>query len=329
MNGMILDRIDPNIAAILVVGVLALVYVFVLLVAMRRFRVRKRITALSQRWQARAAGAEIEIPSIRRDTVTVGPLLRKILPNQDRLRLRLSQSGRSITVRQYVLGSLVIGLLTVVLMAVVLGYSVPVSVLGACVAGFALPHLFVNHLCRRRQHAFTDQFPEGIELIIRGLRTGMPLIESAAILAREMPKPIGPEFQGIVDSVRLGNTLDDALRAALLRIDTPEFRFFATAVTIQQTTGGNLAETLGNLADMLRKRQQMKQQIKAIVSEPKASAWILGSLPFIMFAILFAVEASYAMTLFHDPRGRLMLGLALMSQFIGVVIMVRMVKFKI
>ncbi|MDE0412480.1 MAG: type II secretion system F family protein, partial [Gammaproteobacteria bacterium] len=201
--------------------------------------------------------------------------------------------------------------------------------LGACVTGFALPHLFVSHLCRRRQRAFTDQFPEGIELIIRGLRTGQPLIESAAYMAREMPKPIGPEFQGIVDSVRLGNTLDDALRAALLRIDTPEFRFFATAVTIQQTTGGNLAETLGNLADMLRKRQQMKQRIKAIVSEPKASAWILGSLPFIMFAILFIVEASYVMTLFDDPRGHLLVGLALLSQFIGVVIMVRMVKFKI
>ncbi len=327
MNGMVLDTIDPNIAAILVAGVLALVYVLVLLVAMRRLRIRKRITALSQRWQSRADGTEI--PSIRRDTLTVGPLLRKILPNQDRLRMRLSQSGRSITVGQYVLGSLVIGLLAAALMAVVLSYSVPVSVLGACVAGFALPHLFVGHLCRRRQHAFTDQFPEGIELIIRGLRTGQPLIESAAYMAREMPKPIGPEFQGIVDSVRLGNTLDDALRAALLRIDTPEFRFFATAVTIQQTTGGNLAETLGNLADMLRKRQQMRQRIKAVVSEPKASAWILGSLPFIMFAILFVIEASYVMTLFDDPRGHLLVGLALLSQFIGVLIMVRMIKFKI
>ena len=327
MNGMVLDRIDPNIAAILVVSVLALVYVLVLLVAVRRLKVRKRITALSQRWQSRAAGSEI--PSIRRETLTVGPLLRKMLPNQDRLRMRLLQSGWSITVGQYVLGSLVIGLLVAALMTVVLGYSVPLSVLGACVAGFALPHLFVSHLCKRRQNAFMNQFPEGIELIIRGLRTGRPLIESAALLAHEMPKPISPEFQGIVDSVRLGNTLDDALRAALLRIDTPEFRFFATAVTIQQTTGGNLAETLGNLADMLRKRKHMKQRIKAIVSEPKASAWILGSLPFIMFAILFIVEASYVMTLFDDPRGHLLVGLALLSQFIGVVIMVRMVKFKI
>jgi len=155
MNGMVLDRIDPNIAAILVAGVLALVYVLVLLVAMRRLRMRKRITALSQRWQSHAA--DTEIPSIRRAIPEISPLLRKMLPNQDSLRMRLSQSGRSITVGQYVLGSILVGILTAALMAVVLGYSVPVSVLGACVAGFALPHLFVSHLCRRRQRAFTSQ----------------------------------------------------------------------------------------------------------------------------------------------------------------------------
>lgn len=326
MTGRALDWVDPMVAAILAAGALMLLCILVFLALTDQRAINKRMAAVTRRWRPR--GAATVTRSIRRDTPAAGAVLSKLLPNQDSLRLRLLQSGNRITVRQYVLGSLVVGLSAAALMTVVLGYPVPVSVLGACAAGGALPYLFIDHLRRRRQRVFTDQFPEGIELIIRGLRTGRPLIESAAMLAREMPEPIGPEFQDIIDSVRLGNSLGDALKAALLRIDTPEFRFFVTAVTIQQTTGGNLGETLGNLADMLRKRRQMKQRIKAIVSEPKASAWILGTLPFIMFAIIYVVEADYVMSLFHDPRGHLLVGLALLSQFIGVVVMVRMVRFK-
>lgn len=326
MEGTGLNWVDLSVAVLLGASVLALGCILVFQAVLGQRRINKRVTAIAQRWQPRIV--ETELRSIRLDTQSANPMLGKLLPNHDSLRLWLLQSGRSITVGQYVLGSVVTGLLAGALMLVVLGFSVPLTVLGACASGFALPYLFVGYLRQRRKRAFTDQFPEGIELMIRGLRAGLPLIESAAIVAHEMPQPIGPEFQGIIDSVRLGNTLEDALKATLSSIDTPEFRFFITAITIQQTTGGNLSETLGNLADMLRKRRQMRQRIQAAVSEPKASAWILGSLPFIMFAIIFVVEANYIMTLFTDPRGHLLIGAALLSQFIGVAIMVKLVRFK-
>jgi tight adherence protein B len=133
----------------------------------------------------------------------------------------------------------------------------------------------------------------------------------------------------IADSITFGMTLQEALWAAAARIDIPEYRFFAITLGIQQETGGNLAETLDNLSQVLRRRRQMKLKIKALSSEAKASAWIIGSLPFMMFGIIMAENHRYAMTLFTDPRGWIMLACGFVCYGMGIGIMAKMVRFEI
>lgn len=335
MDGTIFASIDLAVALMIASAVIATVCIAVfggVLVFGEQRQTNKRMTSVVQRWQpgAIADGS----PSLRisqKDSAlpSIDKILKRVLPRREVLRRRLRRTGLSISVGQYVFACLGTGVISGLIQVVVFDVAVAVAILGATASGLALPHSFVGYLGRRRQKKFTAQFPEGIDLIVRGLRSGLPVIESIMTVAREMPKPVGTEFQTISDSVRFGQTLEDALWDAVPRIDTPEFKFFVVSIAVQRETGGNLAETLENLSEVLRSRRQMKMKIKAMASEPKASAWILGSLPFIMFGIIFFVNTGYVMTLFTDPRGTTLIGFGLLSQTIGILIMAKMVRFEI
>jgi tight adherence protein B len=182
---------------------------------------------------------------------------------------------------------------------------------------------------RKRIKKFLASFPEAIDTMCRGIRSGLPITESIAAVGREMPEPIGTEFHRISDGVRLGKTLEASMWEVARRIDTPEFRFLIIAMAIQKETGGNLAETLGNLADLIRKRRQLRLKIKAMSSEAKASAMIIGSLPFIMFLLLLAVNSDYILTLFHDVRGKIMMGCGLFWMSMGWITMLKMIHFEL
>ena len=186
-----------------------------------------------------------------------------------------------------------------------------------------------GYLWRRRRKKFVAEFPEAIDMIVRGIKSGIPVTEAMGIVGSEMQKPIGEEFTLIGDGIRFGRTLEEALWDCAKRVKAQEFDFFIVAMTVQQETGGNLAETLENLSDVLRNRAQMKKKIKAMASEPKASAMILGALPFIMFAIIFLLNTDYVMTLFTDPRGKFIIGAGLFSEALGVAIMVKLVNFEV
>jgi tight adherence protein B len=144
-----------------------------------------------------------------------------------------------------------------------------------------------------------------------------------------MPQPIGLEFHRICDGVRMGKSLEGAMWDVAKRIDTPEFRFLIIAMAIQKETGGNLAETLGNLADLIRKRRQLRLKVKAMSSEAKASAMIIGSLPFIMFCLLLAVNSDYVLVLFHRTSGKIMVGIGLTWMSIGWATMLKMINFEL
>jgi len=176
---------------------------------------------------------------------------------------------------------------------------------------------------------FTVKFPEAIELLVRGLRSGLPISETLGVVGTEMPGPVGVEFRSVSDKMKIGRTMDAALQEVADRLGTPEFQFFVITLQIQRETGGNLAETLSNLADVLRKRAQMKLKIKAMSSESKASAYIVGSLPFIVFGLVYMVNPKYMMNFFVDERLIIagMGGLFWMS--LGVFIMAKMVNFEI
>ncbi len=244
------------------------------------------------------------------------------------LELRLHRTGKSWTLAQYLYGSG--GLALFIAMIVYMKSQVPLlSLLVGLIVGLGLPHMVVNFAIKRRLGGFTAKFPDAIELLVRGLRSGLPVTETLGIVASEVPGPVGEEFKLVSERIRIGKTMDDALQDTADRLGTPEFQFFCITLAIQRETGGNLAETLSNLADVLRKRAQMKLKIRAMSSESKASAYIIGALPFIVFGLIWWINPGYIEKFFVDERLMVagMFGLFWMS--CGAFIMSKMINFEI
>jgi tight adherence protein B len=195
--------------------------------------------------------------------------------------------------------------------------------------GAGLPHMVVNFYIARRIKKFTSTFPDAIELLVRGLKSGLPVSETLGVVAREIPGPVGEEFKMVTEKIKIGKSMEDSLQETADRLGTPEFQFFVITLAIQRETGGNLAETLANLADVLRKRAQMKLKIRAMSSESKASAYIVGSLPFFVFGMVWTVNQEYLAGFFYEPR-LIIAGLGgAVWMAIGVFIMAKMVSFEI
>jgi len=244
------------------------------------------------------------------------------------LATRLDRTGKGWTLSQYLYATLGLVLAVTVLVFIQSGAPLLALAVGA-VVGAGLPHLVVGFFIKRRTAGFNAKFPDGIELLVRGLRSGLPVTETLAVVAQEVEGPVGVEFKGVVERIKIGKTMEDSLQETADRLGIPEFNFFCITLAIQRETGGNLAETLSNLAEVLRKRAQMKLKIKAMSSESKASAYIVGSLPFIVFALVYWMNPEYLGGFFTDDR-LIVAGLGgLTWMSIGVFIMAKMVSFEI
>lgn len=256
-------------------------------------------------------------------------LVRHLVPRPELLRLRLASAGLRISLARYVAISFGLGLLTFAPLMLLELVPPLVALLLAVFATIMIPHLIVGFLVARRRSKFVANFPEAIDLMVRGLRSGLPITESIRTAGAEIVDPVGLELRHVTDSVRLGAKLEEALWDCSRRLNIQEFNFFTVALAIQSETGGNLAETLANLSDVLRRRRQLKLKIKALSSEAKASAYIIGSLPFIMALLIFLVNPGYIADLWIDPRGHFMLFLGFSSFAVGIGVMYKMVKFEI
>ncbi len=289
--------------------------------------IRKRASGQVVRVQDNAASNSVK-KEVRGRFKRIESLTKRYLPNPRMLENRLARTGREISIGSYVLINAITA--SVFILAIMLiSQSLAVALLVGVIAGVGLPHLFVGRMAEKRLKTFTGQFPDAIDLIVRGLKSGLPVTESISTVGQEMPDPVGLEFRHISDCVKFGQPLEEALWDTVRRLDTPEFKFFVISIAVQRETGGNLSEALGNLSVILRRRRQMGLKIKAMSSEAKASAIILGSLPFIMFGIIFAMNPGYEMMLFNDPRGQMMLGVGLGIMTVGVLVMNKMVKFEV
>jgi tight adherence protein B len=246
----------------------------------------------------------------------------------DALALRLERTGLPIGVRHYLVASA--ALVLAIFSLVYLNSGAALLATGiAILVGAGLPHMVVGKLLKRRLAAFNARFPDAIELLVRGLRSGLPVSETLGIVAREVPGPVGAEFRAVVERIRIGRTMEDALQVTADKLGTAEFQFFVITLAIQRETGGNLAETLSNLADVLRKRAQMKLKIRALSSESKASAVIVGALPFVVFGLLWWINPEYLAGFAEDER-LIVTGLGgMIWMLVGVFIMSRMVSFEI
>ncbi len=268
---------------------------------------------------------------LRKAVAARKPKMHQIAGSESRiaaLALRLHRTGKGWTLTQYGYASLGLALAVTAIIYIKSG-SVLLSLGVGLVIGAGLPHMVVNYFIKKRGNAFTAKFPDAIDLLVRGLRSGLPVTETLGIVSTEVPGPVGEEFKLVTERIKIGKTMEDALQETADRLNTPEFSFFVITLAIQRETGGNLAETLSNLGDVLRKRAQMKLKIRAMSSESKASAYIVGSLPFIVFTLIWFINPTYLSAFWLDER-LTVIGLGgLVWISIGAFVMAKMVSFEI
>ena len=245
------------------------------------------------------------------------------------LRLRLERAGLEITPRSFWLASVGCGVLVGLgIFASAPNLPILVPVLGAFVGTWGLPRWILARLTRRRQFKFIDEFANSIDIIVRGVKSGLPLIECLSIIARESPQPIAAEFTELVEQQRVGVPISEGFERMMTRMPLPEVRFFAIVISIQQQAGGNLSEALGNLAGVLRDRKTLQAKVRALSAEAKASAAVLGALPFVVMILVYITTPAYIALLWTTQVGQLLLVAAGIWMSMGVLVMKKMINFK-
>lgn len=185
----------------------------------------------------------------------------------------------------------------------------------APVVGYLVPYRHCTNRIKKRNRKFLDQFPDALDMIVRSVKSGFPLSVALQMLAENTENPVKEEFRMVVDDIALGRSLQQALQRLALRINQPDIRFFVVVLSVQQETGGNLAEIIGNLSSIIRKRKQLRHKIHAMTSEGRATAWVLGSLPVFVFCAVYFVQPDYLQAFWTDP-----LGMTLFATSIGLVV---------
>ncbi|HEX4294855.1 MAG TPA: type II secretion system F family protein [Rhizomicrobium sp.] len=244
------------------------------------------------------------------------------------MRRRLDMAGMpdvSVNVFWMVSGGLGLGVAAV---CFVLHQSLLVDALAAFGAGLGLPRWVVGFMKNRREKKFTGEFANAIDVIVRSVRSGLPTNEALRIVARESPDPVGSEFSKLVEGMKVGVTLEQGCKRMYESMPTPEVSFFGIVMTIQQKSGGNLSEALSNLAGVLRDRKRLAGKIKAMSSEAKASAGIIGSLPPAVMGIVWVTTPAYISLLFTEKTGNLMLAGCAIWMATGIFVMRKMINFK-
>jgi len=295
----------------------------------RRFN--RRVNTMRDRAQGVLPSEAAATRSLSRQqsASAIDRLARTWLPRRDLLVARLGRTGRAISIGRYATACAVLAVLATIGLAAVARIGVVPSLVLGLLIGTALPHLVVGRLGKRRLAAFINLFPEAIDLIVRALRSGLPVSEAIVGAGHEIGDPVGAELRLIEGGMKLGRDLESLLWDTAKRIDAPEFRFFVIALSVQRETGGNLGETLANLSDVLRRRRQMKAKARAMASETRATTMILGGLPVAVIGVLSLTSPAYLVPLINDVRGIVLDVIALAMLTTGVVIMNKMAKFEI
>jgi len=252
---------------------------------------------------------------------------KKAAKNKVPLRTKLMRAGLSATTQQFYIASLIMGAVAFVF-ALFGGLSPLTSAMISFAAGLGLPRWIVRILAKRRQAKFSNEFANAIDIIVRGVKTGLPLNECLNIIARESPEPVKSEFVDLVEGQRLGIPLAECFDRMIDSMPLAEVNFFAIVVSIQQGSGGNLAEALGNLSGVIRSRKMLVAKVQALASEAKASAAILGGLPFVVMTMVYMTSPAYINLLFQEPMGHVMLAGAAFWMTCGLVTMRQMINFK-
>jgi tight adherence protein B len=242
------------------------------------------------------------------------------------LSTRITQSGLSWSKRQFFIVSG--GLGAFLFMAGLLsGAGVLAAVAMSFAGAFGLPRWMLSFLKKRRENKFLNAFPDAVDVIVRGVKSGLPLLDCLKMITVDSPEPLKSEFRAIVDTQAIGMPLGEACGKLYEQMPVPEANFFGIVISIQQRAGGNLAETLANLSRVLRDRKKMKAKIQAMSQEAKASASIIGCLPLAVMMLVYMSSPQYISLLWTEPLGRLMLAASAFWMFCGVMVMKKMINF--
>jgi tight adherence protein B len=248
---------------------------------------------------------------------------------KESLRVKLTRAGLEISTNTFWLCSLAAGFAVAIGSYFAMPTMPPIAFAAfGFVGAFGLPRWVISFLTKRRQQKFVASFADAIDVIVRGVKSGLPLNECLGIIARESAEPLRTEFQEVVDQQRVGVPLAEALDRLMTRMPLPEVRFFAIVISIQQQAGGNLSEALGNLSGVLRARKQMAAKVQALSAEAKASAMVLGSLPPGVMMMVYLTTPDYIAILWTDKTGQFMVFCAALWMSCGLFVMKKMIAFK-
>jgi tight adherence protein B len=251
---------------------------------------------------------------------------RRLKDKKVALSTRLTQAGVAWTAQKFMIVSGILGVAAFA-MALLLGGGLLAGAGLAFAAGFGLPRWALGYLKKRREKNFLKALPDAVDVIVRGIKAGLPLFESIKVVAADAPEPLKGEFLAIIETQAIGMPLGDACARLFERMPVPEANFFGIVISIQQKSGGNLSEALGNLSKVLRDRKKMAEKIQAMSMEAKASAGIIGSLPPIVMLLVYLSTPEYISLLWTHPTGQLMLVGCVVWMSIGILVMKKMINF--
>lgn len=312
------------------VAVGGLLYVFAYPLMSGEAKAEKRKAAFMAAAGARKVGEKPVDAGARRKQIT-DSLKELEARNKNKsvsLESRITQAGLNWTRQQFYIYSVLAAIGTAGLVFL-LSREPIVTGCGAVIGGFGLPRWFLGFAAKRRVRKFIADFPDAIDIIVRGIRAGLPLGDCLRIIASETRDPIKTEFRMIVESTAMGLSAGEAVERLVARLPTAETSFFSIVIGIQQKAGGNLSEALANLATVLRERKKMKDKIAALSSEAKASAGIIGSLPFVVAGLVYLTSPSYISLLWTTMTGQLVMGGCAIWMAVGIFVMKKMVSFEI
>jgi tight adherence protein B len=244
------------------------------------------------------------------------------------LEQRIAQAGLSVSRTVYMAGSVGVGFVAA-LVTFVLNTDPLVAIGAGIVTGFGIPHWLLGFLAKRRVAKFIEAFPGSVDIIIRGIKAGLPVGDCFRIIASEAEEPVRSEFRQIVESQTIGLSIGEATERFAERMPVAEASFFSIVISLQEKSGGNLSEALGNLAGVLRERKKMKAKVRAMSAEAKASAGIIGSLPFLVGLAVWFTNKPYMAVLFNTTVGNVIIAGSLLWMVVGVFIMKKMIDFEI
>lgn len=297
-----------------------------------RSRASKRVSAIASGTSPKTAQTNNQESAIQRRKAvqeTLNELEVKQREQKKKLTLKrkIEQAGIEMTPESFHIASAVFGLVGGVFVALFSGQPIYVAALSAFVIGIGVPRWALTFLINKRQAKFTEEFANALDVIVRGIKSGLPVNECLQIIGNESADPVGPEFTEIVEGQKLGVPLEQGLQRMYERMPVAELNFFMIVLTIQQKTGGNLSEALGNLSHVIRARKLMRAKIQAMSSEAKASAMIIGSLPPGVMAMVYMTTPDYINLLFTEQLGNFMVIGGVLWMLTGVFIMRKMINF--